>query len=312
MQNSRSYSSKLLLFGEYSVLLGSPALSIPFHRFSARLSFSNGIRYDDQAGRSNHQLKKFCDYLEKQPELFRHALDLDGFSKDLAGGLFFESNIPVSYGLGSSGALCAAVFGGYGLCQVAAADAGAPELSRLRSLLGKMESFFHGRSSGFDPLVIYMNTPLHIDRAGELSAATISENFRDSGDTLFLVDTCQQGKTGALVPGFLARFAPDGRPAPEGLRLSDAAGRSIDSLLAANLPLFRKSFQELSSLQLDGLRTMIPDSMIPHWKEGLGSGLFHLKLCGSGGGGYLLGLTQNIAGTIAYFSSFNIPVHPVD
>jgi mevalonate kinase len=312
VQNSRSYSSKLLLFGEYSVLLGSPALSIPFHRFSARLSFSNGIRHDDQAGRSNHQLRKFCDYLEKQPELFRHALDLDGFSKDLAGGLFFESGIPVSYGLGSSGALCAAVYGSYGMTQVVKAGTGSNELARLRSMFGAMESFFHGKSSGFDPLVIYMNAPLCIDRQGQLSVAEISADFRDSGDTFFLADTGRQGKTGALVPGFLARFAPDGRPAPEGLRLSDAAGRCVDGLLTGNLHLFRQSVQELSSLQLDGLRAMIPDSMIPHWKEGLGSGLFHLKLCGSGGGGYLLGLTQNIAGTISYFSSFNIPVQPVD
>jgi mevalonate kinase len=40
---------------------------------------------------------------------------------------------------------------------------------------------------------------------------------------------------------------------------------------------------------------MIPDSIRPVWEQGLKSGAYTLKLCGAGGGGFLLGIAQNTA-----------------
>lgn len=39
---------------------------------------------------------------------------------------------------------------------------------------------------------------------------------------------------------------------------------------------------------------MIPKQFHQIWKEGIESGAYYLKLCGSGGGGYILGFTQDI------------------
>ena len=50
--NSRNFSAKILLFGEYGVLKKSRALSIPYHRFSGRLEI--GSLNDDNIKKSNY------------------------------------------------------------------------------------------------------------------------------------------------------------------------------------------------------------------------------------------------------------------
>ena len=39
---------------------------------------------------------------------------------------------------------------------------------------------------------------------------------------------------------------------------------------------------------------MIPSDFHPLWKKGLETNTYYLKLCGSGGGGYMLGFTQDL------------------
>ena len=39
---------------------------------------------------------------------------------------------------------------------------------------------------------------------------------------------------------------------------------------------------------------MIPDNFKKLWKEGIDSNSYYLKLCGSGGGGFILGFTENL------------------
>jgi mevalonate kinase len=53
---------------------------------------------------------------------------------------------------------------------------------------------------------------------------------------------------------------------------------------------------------------MIPDRFKPCWKDGLTSNDFSLKLCGSGGGGYLLGFTENLTKTQKYFKEKQIDI----
>jgi mevalonate kinase len=42
---------------------------------------------------------------------------------------------------------------------------------------------------------------------------------------------------------------------------------------------------------------MIPAIFNRLWKKGLDSGEYYLKLCGAGGGGFILGFTQNFEKT---------------
>lgn len=56
---------------------------------------------------------------------------------------------------------------------------------------------------------------------------------------------------------------------------------------------------------------MIPENFMPAWQWGLDSGIFQLKLCGSGGGGFLLGFTTDYQAAKKYFSGLKHDVIPV-
>jgi len=51
---------------------------------------------------------------------------------------------------------------------------------------------------------------------------------------------------------------------------------------------FDKSFKEISQIQLESFRDMIPASVISVWEKGLYNDDYYFKLSGAGGGGYYL------------------------
>lgn len=162
-----SFYGKVLLYGEYSVILNSMGLTIPFTHFSGELSFIDDDKYTDInfARHSNRELKSFVDYLSKNQETGELAsrFDLEELNNDLEKGLYFESTIPQGYGLGSSGALVAALYHDYGMDILPAADTlTMEEILILKNSFAEIEGFFHGRSSGLDPLNCYLGRPLLI------------------------------------------------------------------------------------------------------------------------------------------------------
>ena len=114
--NPEVYYAKIMLFGEYSVICNSMGLTIPYIHYKGELSFFNAESYTNQefAISSNNTLQDYFQYLN---DLFKeeasYGFDLDRLKKDLNKGLYFESTIPQGYGIGSSGAVCAALFTEY-------------------------------------------------------------------------------------------------------------------------------------------------------------------------------------------------------
>ncbi len=56
---------------------------------------------------------------------------------------------------------------------------------------------------------------------------------------------------------------------------------------------------------------MIPEEFIHHWKEGIENNDYILKLCGSGGGGYLLGFTRKYSKVKKLLKAKGLEVIPV-
>ena len=52
--------------------------------------------------------------------------------------------------------------------------------------------------------------------------------------------------------------------------------------------------KKLSSVVLEHFSPMIPKRFRAVWKKGIDTNAYYLKLCGSGGGGYILGFTQDL------------------
>lgn len=310
------FYGKVLLFGEYSILFNSKGLTIPYSHFTGQLSFINDDKYTDfeSAVLSNTQIKEFLNYmleLEAKGEM-PCEIDFKRLDTDLAKGLYFESNIPQGYGIGSSGALVAAIYDRYCTNKIESDESITGEnISRLKNIFSKLESLFHGQSSGIDPLNCYLQHPLLIHSHSDIAITGVPRSKFESEGVIFLVDTGKVGKTGPLVNHFLEqmRFKEY-----ENIFKSEYipwVNQCISDILSGNMRSFFDSLFKVSTFQLKHFTNMIPDNFMPAWQWGLDSGKFQLKLCGSGGGGFLLGFTTDYPAAKKYFSEQHHDLIPV-
>jgi mevalonate kinase len=272
----RKFPAKILLFGEHVLLKGAQALAIPVPAFYGewRVCDMPSLQAEWK------QLKSVADQLA--PTL---PLDFQRLRTDISLGVYFGSNIPQGYGLGSSGALCAAIYSRYVLGEVET------DLLVLKGILGKMESCFHGKSSGIDPLTSYLDQPLLIGSTGAIHL--LPELGIPDGITVFLADTQQARQTGGLVSWFLEQYE---QPAFSSLleeKILPAYQTMLQTWLAGDSQQFMLHLQTVSQWQLQHLHPMLPvqPELLQWWAEGVAQGETVLKICGAGGGGFVLGFT---------------------
>jgi mevalonate kinase len=278
------YYSKVILFGEYSMIFDATALMIPLKRFSAQWQFPQS-RNRAATLTSNQSLKRFYQYLSEN-ETLSCLFDLQALKKDLDEGLFLASNVPSGYGLGSSGTLVAAVYDRYALQKT-------ENYLQLKTLFGQMESHFHGSSSGIDPLQCYLGKPFKITPKG---VELLSDDFLKKDIHICLIDTKIKSNTKPLVnhfkaqrenPGFLNRFQAEYVP---------CVTSCIDAMINSNKELFFNSLKRLTKGQLEFLRPMVTDNTLVHFSSDYDFN-FGVKISGSGGGGYVLGFTDDVVKT---------------
>ncbi len=290
------FPAKILLFGEYGILLDSMGLAIPYPRFSGRFRFfaESGKALSAKESQSNNELLKLLDYLKSKPSGFAF-LDLDRLEADLNKGLHFDSTIPQGSGLGSSGALTAAIYHRY------AVDNHQHDLQTLKTRLAAIESFFHGLSSGIDPIISLMNKPVLINNStSEVTEVDLSRFL--SSYTLFLINAHLQGNTRDLVVGFMKQYElTDFRQSIEEEYIP-LVNHTIESLLNADFKAFDRAIAKYSKFQLNRFTHLIPIAMRKHFEHGIGSRDFHLKICGSGGGGFILGFARDRLKALSYFN----------
>jgi mevalonate kinase len=313
MDEARTYSSKIMLFGEYALMAGSPAISIPFRHFRAALGFTG--RHEGasaQALQSNSDLwKYFREYLSGR-EGMDETLDLARMEYDLEEGLFLDSDIPVRSGLGSSGALCAAVYGKYARQPVLPwEERSAESWGRLRKIFMDMESWFHGRSSGFDAMVSYLERPLLLSGSGEVGIPSLGAQG-ESGLNFFLAWGGPRLLASDHIRSYMSRFFGVSHDSHRGRELAALNSACVSALLEGNSGRLFNAFKELSGFQLREMGELIPSHLTGIWSESLGGDKFCLKVCGSGGGGYFLGLTTDICASLEYFRTAGIDVIPVE
>lgn len=275
------YYSKVILFGEYSMIFDATALMIPLKRFSAQWRFASPLEASGGAA-SNASLLRFADYITSL-ENTKDIIDTQRLKRDLNLGLFLSSDVPSGYGLGSSGTLVAAVYDGY-------AKQKTENLLQLKTLFGQMESYFHGSSSGIDPLQCYLGQPFKITPEG---VQLLSDDFLKKDIHICLIDTKIKSNTKPLVehfkaqrenPKFLSRFQTEYLPCVK---------TCIDTMISDDNDLFFKSLKQLTQGQLQFLRPMITENTLPLFEADYD---FHfgVKISGSGGGGYVLGFTDDV------------------
>jgi len=291
----KEFNSKIILFGEYAVLNGSKLLAIPFDKFHGKLVLpENKYSLSEYIKLSNKNLFKLYNYLNNNQFL---NFNINNFKQELNKGLYFDSNIPQGYGVGSSGALVAAIFDRYFCSQELFTSKWPYSTNELQKKLAQIESFFHGSSSGADPLVSYLNKPVLIN------GDTI-EHFNFPVDQyIFLIDSKQIGKTEGLINSYNDKssyvkdeFVLETNSIIESyLNLSNNLFESIRKYSLLEKKLFPKMFAHVSGLS--SIEKQYNNSLI-------------IKLCGSGGGGFLLAfcLKKNLTAIKESFKQQNIPI----
>lgn len=313
---SKEFTGKILLFGEYTIIIGSKALVLPFRKFSGRLEMpeeeKEPVESGKQAGqtpalRSNDDLLGLLQYLEKLQAAgnLPDEFDIGRFMEQVIGGLFFHSSIPEAYGAGSSGALVAAIYDEFGS---GSSRIGSQDFTRLRRILGQIESYYHGTSSGIDPLCCYLNKPVLFD--GD-DAYPVNVPASPPGTGFFLLDTGIPGMTGPMIEYFKSRIQEPGFLDMINVSMIPLIERNIDLMLETDSRL-SANMQKLSEIQYTSFRRMIPQAFHRIWKYGLQSGFFSLKLCGSGGGGYIIGYTSRWIEAMQYFNKPGFKLLPLD
>ncbi len=286
------FYSKILLFGEYGIIKDSKGLSIPYNFYNGALKTDKNP--SEIAIKSNESLKRFVTYLETiNPELV--VFDLDALKHDVEGGMYFDSSIPQGYGVGSSGALVAAIYYNYAHNRITVLENLTREkLLTLKNIFSEMESFFHGKSSGLDPLNSYLSIPILINSQDNIEATGIPSQKVDGKGAVFLLDSGIIGETAPMVSIFMENMKQEGfrnMLKNQFIKHTDAC---VDDFLKGDIKSLFKNTKQLSKVVLNNFKPMIPVQFHELWKKGIETNEYYLKLCGSGGGGYILGFTEDL------------------
>jgi mevalonate kinase len=289
------FYSKILLFGEYGIIKDSKGLSIPYNFFKGALKSDNNA--NDEAQLSNRKLKAFAGYLyqleQDEPDLV--SFDLDRFNSDIDQGMYFDSSIPQGYGIGSSGALVAAVYDKYANNRITVLENLTREkLLNLKRIFGRMESYFHGKSSGLDPLNSYLSLPILINSQDNIESTSIPSQNREGKGAVFLLDSGITGETAPMVQIFMEKMKQEGFRKVIKDQFVKHTDACVEDFISGNVKSLFSNLKQLSHVVLDHFKPMIPQEFQKLWKLGIETNDYYLKLCGSGGGGYILGFTQDL------------------
>lgn len=289
------FYSKILLFGEYGIIKDSKGLSIPYNFYNGALKVDENP--SEEAIKSNASLRRFVTYLEElqkdQPELV--TFNIEALKTDVARGMYFDSSIPQGYGVGSSGALVAAIYDKYANNKITVLENLTREkLLQLKAIFSQMESFFHGKSSGLDPLNSYLSIPILINSKDNIEATGIPSQSANGKGAVFLLDSGIVGETAPMVNIFMENLKEEGfrkMLKSQFIKYTDAC---VENFLGGDMKSLFANTKQLSKVVLNHFKPMIPEQFHGVWQQGIDTNDYYLKLCGSGGGGYILGFTEDL------------------
>lgn len=303
------FYSKILLFGEYGIIKDSKGLSIPYNFYNGALKVSENP--SPEAIKSNESLKRFAVYLAQlqteQPELVTFNLEI--LNQDIERGMYFDSSIPQGYGVGSSGALVAAIYDKYANNTITVLENLTREkLLQLKNIFSQMESFFHGKSSGLDPLNSYLSLPILINSKDNIEPTGIPSQATNGKGAVFLLDSGIVGETAPMVNIFMENLKDQGFRTMLKNQFVKYTDACVENFLQGDVKSLFSNTKKLSKVVLNNFKPMIPEQFHQVWQKGIDTNDYYLKLCGSGGGGYILGFTQDLEKAKASLKDYKLEV----
>lgn len=300
------FFAKILLFGEYGIIKDSKGLSIPYNYYRGALKTADTLTAEQQA--SHEKLKDFATYLKTlDPEII--AIDKSQLEMDLSKNLYFDSSIPQGYGVGSSGALVASFYDRYALQKITVLENLTKEkLQQLKTIFAQMESFFHGKSSGLDPLNSYLSLPILINSKEHIETTGLPSQNPDGDGAVFLIDSGITGETAPMVSLFFEQMKKEAFSNMMRDQFIHYSDQCVEDFLSGDFKKLFNNIKSLSGLVLKNFKPMIPSKFHDLWQKGLETNDYYLKLCGSGGGGFILGFSKDFNKAKKALAEYNLEV----
>lgn len=288
------FYAKVLLFGEYGIIKDSMGLSIPYNIYKGKLLQTENS--NDKTKDSNAEIRLFVNHLEDLYDKggLNAKIDIKRLKADVSKGLHFDSDIPQGFGVGSSGALCAAIYDEYAIDKIdPVEDISRENVLKLKKVFAQLESFYHGKSSGLDPLICYLNIPILIKSKEEIDPVGLPESSTGNG-AIFLLNSGKPGRTQPMVSIFMDKMKEEGFRNMLMHQFKRYNDECINAFLNRDFQPLIYNIKHLSELVFNHFKPMIPEKFHQLWKDGIESNAYYLKLCGSGGGGFVLGFTEDL------------------
>lgn len=267
MSSSHHYSAKLLLAGEYAVIKSGKALGVPLPEYFAHWVLDS---------EPDESLMDWVQFLSQLPEANKW-FHLSSMRREVENGWQLHSNIPMGCGLGSSGAVVAAFWDRYSKDLILGPD-------QLKKVFSMMESYFHGSSSGLDPLIIYSRRPVMVGHS-QVSLLDKTIALGSPEYQIRLVDSGLPRKTQQWVSLFEKKMSEEefskafyGNFLPSSSALVDAFISDLDGKI------IREHWLRVSEFQKSNMAEFIPAALQEDWITANHA----YKICGAGGGGYFL------------------------
>lgn len=300
------FYAKILLFGEYGIIKDSKGLSIPYNFYQGALKMTDT---PDSVQKASHEkLLAFAAFLKTiDPTIV--TFDWERLEADLARNMFFDSTIPQGYGVGSSGALVASMYDRYAHDKITVLENLTREkLQQLKTIFSEMESFFHGKSSGLDPLNSYLSLPILIHSKQQIETTGLPSQNPEGKGAVFLLDSGIIGETAPMVSLFMENMKQESFSRMMKEQFIKTSDLCVEDFLKGNFKSLFRNIKSLSALVLNNFEPMIPQAFLELWKKGLETNAYYLKLCGSGGGGFILGFTEDYARAKAELKDYPVEV----
>jgi mevalonate kinase len=211
--------------------------------------------------------------------------------------------------VGSSGALVAAIYDKYAQNKITVLENLTREkLLQLKTVFAAMESFFHGKSSGLDPLNSYLSLPILINSKDNIEPTGIPMQTANGKGAVFLLDSGIVGETAPMVNIFMENLKDQGFRKMLQTQFVKHTDACVENFLQGDIKSLFSNTKKLSKVVLNNFKPMIPEQFHTIWQKGIDTNDYYLKLCGSGGGGYILGFTQDLEKAKASLKDYKLEV----
>ena len=107
------------------------------------------------------------------------------------------------------------------------------------------------------------------------------------------MDSEMIGETQPMVNIFMNKMKNEGFRKMIDQDFARYTDNCIDDFLKGDAKSLFGNVKKLSKVVLKHFKPMIPKSFHQLWQQGIESNDYYLKLCGSGGGGYILGFAED-------------------